>query len=394
MFLVDTELVDSKEATCTEPGYEEYYGVLSFEGQDYVWDKTVEIDPLGHEWKDVTYVWADDNLSVIASAVCGRDASHTAEKTVETSYEVITAPTCEDAGVGRYTAVFSDEPFETQIRDVEIDPAGHAYGEAAYEWSEDNASVTATIVCTKDESHVVTETVEASYEVIVEPTYEEEGLGRFTATFENELFETQTRDVAIPKQEAPQVHLVAPPLVAIYNSANGADIRFDAVEGATEYIIMQKYNGVWSEIKTVKAEDVPKAGSHLKLIDESVKTSYGKGFIYSVAVRDYDGTLLYSKKGLALYRLQQPTIKTIKSSSKGSVTLTWGKVDAHGYEVQYSSDNGKTWTKVPETKNTTLTVTGLKSGTTYVFRIRCQKTNKDRGTTWSEYSKWSSVTVK
>ena len=36
----------------------------------------------------------------------------------------------------------------------------------------------------------------------------------------------------------------------------------------------------------------------------------------------------------------------------------------------------------------------LKKGTKYVFRVRCQKTNKDRGRTWSEYSPWGSVTVK
>ena len=38
--------------------------------------------------------------------------------------------------------------------------------------------------------------------------------------------------------------------------------------------------------------------------------------------------------------------------------------------------------------------TGLKKGTTCVFRIRCQKTNKDRGRTWSQYSAWKKCVVK
>ena len=77
--------------------------------------------------------------------------------------------------------------------------------------------------------------------------------------------------------------------------------------------------------------------------------------------------------------------------------MTWNSVACQGYEVQYATEaNAKAgkWTKMPQTKKTTLTVSGLKKGTKYVFRIRCQKTNKDRGTTWSEYSPWGSVTVK
>ena len=39
------------------------------------------------------------------------------------------------------------------------------------------------------------------------------------------------------------------------------------------------------------------------------------------------------------------------------------------------------------------TVNGLKKGSRYVFRIRCSKTNKDRGTFYSEYSPWMSKTM-
>ena len=189
---------------------------------------------------------------------------------------------------------------------------------------------------------------------------------------------------------APQ-DITVPVMVTIYNSANGADIRWK-VDSSKSYVIMRKENGVWKEIKTVEASKLTKEGSNYKYIDTEVKSNYGKGYIYSVAVRDSKGTLHYDTAGLALYRLAVPKItkaeKKIESNGTMSVTLTWNKVDAHGYEVQYSSDGGKTWTKATEVTGTTQTIKGLDSNKDYVFRMRCQKTNASRGTTWSQYSEW------
>ena len=186
----------------------------------------------------------------------------------------------------------------------------------------------------------------------------------------------------------------APVMVTIYNSANGADIRWKP-DGNSSYVIMRKENGVWKEIKTVKASALEREGGNYKYIDTEVKSNYGKGYIYSVAVKDSKGTLHYDTAGLALYRLAVPKItkaeKKIESNGTMSVTLTWNKVDAHGYEVQYSIDGGKTWKKVTQVTVSKLTIKGLDSSREYVFRIRCQKTNADRGTTWSQYSEWVSV---
>ena len=72
------------------------------------------------------------------------------------------------------------------------------------------------------------------------------------------------------------------------------------------------------------------------------------------------------------------------------------------YDLQYAEyKDGKAGefrsvAALPGFDNLTLstTVSGLKKGSRYVFRIRCSKTNKDRGTYYSEYSKWLSVTIK
>lgn len=187
-----------------------------------------------------------------------------------------------------------------------------------------------------------------------------------------------------------------PKLTAIYNSAKGADIRFKEVSGADAYVIMQKYQGVWSAVTTVSADSLSTENGSLKYIDSSVAANYGKGYIYSVAAMQEGIVSAYSTRGLPLYRLKQPTITSVTGKDSRTVEVKWTKENCHGYEVQYSSDNGKTWTKAPQVKDGTVTVQTievLQSGVTYVFRIRCQKTNKDRGTTWSQYSPWKKCLI-
>ena len=185
---------------------------------------------------------------------------------------------------------------------------------------------------------------------------------------------------------------VKPVLVTIYNSANGADIRWKPDSNKT-YVIMRKENGVWKEVKTVEASSLTKEGGNYKYIDEDVKSSYGKGYIYSVAAKDSNGKAVYDTVGLPLYRLSVPNITSVKVNANNSITVTWNKVDAHGYEVQYSTDGGKTWVKLEQTTDTKVEVKNLKTGQQYIFRVRCQKTNADRGTTWSQYSNWVSAKV-
>ena len=75
----------------------------------------------------------------------------------------------------------------------------HVWGEVTYTWAEDYLSCTAERVCTLDESHIETETNNSTYTVLTEPTFAEDGIGRYTGEFINEAFETQTHDVVIPQ---------------------------------------------------------------------------------------------------------------------------------------------------------------------------------------------------
>ncbi|MDO4416289.1 MAG: Ig-like domain-containing protein, partial [Erysipelotrichaceae bacterium] len=162
-----------------------------------------------HTFGTPSYEWSDDNSKVTAKVSCTECGEEITE-TVNTAYEVIKEAGCEEEGTGRYTAVFANELFETQKKDVTIEATGHAYGTPVYTWSDDNSKVTAKVACTKC-GEEITETVNTAYEVIKEPTVSETGTGRYTASFTNELFETQTKDVQIPKKPDVSITLSVDP---------------------------------------------------------------------------------------------------------------------------------------------------------------------------------------
>ena len=99
-------------------------------------------------------------------------------------------------GTTTYTATFENELFATQTKDVvDIDALGHDYGTPTYEWTADGKSCTATAVCQHNENHIATEDATITDEETVAPTCEVMGITTYTASFENELFATQTKDV-------------------------------------------------------------------------------------------------------------------------------------------------------------------------------------------------------
>lgn len=224
---------------------------------------------------------------------------------------------------------------------------------------------------------------------------------------------------------------------AVYNSAHGADIRWKPIEGIRYYGIWRKRtNPITKKVeeKMIQVIDTnsytTKENGDYKWIDPYLKDKYTDsgnewqgGWVYYITARstgntskayndgkhlDIDGPI--SNK-LNLYRLRNPEIKSVKANGNGKATITWTNVtNAFGYEVQYTLDNGKTWKKVPEViaarwgsngreikepnYKASVTVSGLPKGQTVNFRIRCRKTNANLGTTWSQYSLWTSTTVK
>ena len=230
------------EPNCTEAGgYDEviYCSVCSAELNR----EHKEIPATGHDWTEPTYSWSTDNSEVTASRVCKNDGSHIETETVNTTSEVTKKATCTEPGDTTYTAVFQNAAFAKQTKTVtniaalghalgtpvkenetvptctevggydtvvycvvcgtelsrdhtEIKATGHDWNEPTYTWSDDNAAVTATRVCRNDKSHVETETVSTTVE-IVEAGCTSSGNKTYTASFKNLAFEMQTKTVAI-----------------------------------------------------------------------------------------------------------------------------------------------------------------------------------------------------
>ncbi|MBR6428514.1 MAG: InlB B-repeat-containing protein [Clostridia bacterium] len=114
---------EGHEPTCTEEGFGYRYCTCSEHNSDWYDDvqKNVVIPALGHDWAEPEYVWAEDYpMTCTASRVCVRDAAHSETETAVAVYAVVTEPTYEADGLGRWTAVFENEAFDAQTFDVVI----------------------------------------------------------------------------------------------------------------------------------------------------------------------------------------------------------------------------------------------------------------------------------
>ena len=186
---------------CTEKGERTYTATFAhkcFKPQT----KTEALDPIGHDWGEPEYTWSkqDGSWYCTAKRTCKRDASHVEEETVKASVET-TPATCTEEGESVYTAKFDGDAFEAQTKAEKIAALGHDWAEPEYSWSQKDGSwyCTAKRTCKRDASHVEEETVKAAYKVTTPATTEKEGEGTYTATFENEAFETQTKTESIDK---------------------------------------------------------------------------------------------------------------------------------------------------------------------------------------------------
>lgn len=151
---------------------------------------------------DQKYVWTQEGEDWYCTgyAKCGYCRWPIEEKV---KAEVVVDPaTCLEAGKTSYVAKFSHKCFIQQTKSGDaIDPLGHDWNKPEYVWAKqgDDWYCTAKRVCKRDASHVEEETVKASYEVTTPATVLKEGVGTYTATFENTAFETQTKTEPIAK---------------------------------------------------------------------------------------------------------------------------------------------------------------------------------------------------
>ncbi len=204
-----------QSASCTEDGCIEHWYCTECEGyftdaeaEHEITEEQVIIKALGHKWSS----W---EMTVEPTDETEGEEQRTCLRCGETQTSAIPvghlhklkkvepkAPDCTHPGNIEYWVCekcgcfFEDDISGVEITEEEVMIAalGHDWGEPEYIWAEDNRTVTASRACKRDGCDgKETETVDTEIEVITAATCTEAGEGRYTATFENEAFEAQSK---------------------------------------------------------------------------------------------------------------------------------------------------------------------------------------------------------
>ena len=187
-------------ATCSFNGIDRYtwktttYGTFSFD---------VTIPKTGHSYTDTVTppTCTEQGYTTHTCSRCGDSYRDSYVDALGHSFGAWThnkAPTCTEKGEETRTC---SRCSYTETRDIAA--TGHNWNNPVYAWADDNGSVTASRTCKTDYSHIEVETVNTTWEVTKEATYDEEGEITYTAAFQNTAFATQTKIVKTPKLEKP-----------------------------------------------------------------------------------------------------------------------------------------------------------------------------------------------
>ena len=276
---------------------------------------------------DITIPASVTNIGQDAFAGCGRLKNVTYNGTEEqwTAIEIAT---------GNEDLLNAEISFYSPVHE-------HSWSETVYVWADDNQSVTATRVCLDDETHIETETVQTEYKVIKEPTVTEEGEGLYTAMFENEAFEVQTKTVAIPMIPDNEERIIL--------AQKGKNGSYTATMYGKQYIVDPKYatdaglSGITYKSKKPKIASIDANG---KL---TLKAA-GKTTITVTAIQEIQkGKKIKKKKVTASIALTvvDPTIPTKIAIEQGTTLKVYlGKPEVQltaSAEPANTASNAVTW---------------------------------------------------
>lgn len=175
-------------------------------------------------------------------------------------------------------------------------------------------------------------------------------------------------------------YLATPKLTGISNVYGGVNIKWGKVRGAEKYRVYRKTgSGSWVKIADTTA---------LSYTDKKAKS--GAAYSYCVKCLSGDGTYFTGvmKSSMKSIRyIAAPVPKKCVVGLKG-IKLTWGAVKgAAKYRVFIKS--GSIWKKLADTKSRSYTYTGVKSGATYTFTIRCISANGKSYTSGYNTNGWA-----
>ena len=166
-----------------------------------------------------------------------------------------------------------------------------------------------------------------------------------------------------------------PQITKLENTSNGIKISWNKVAGVYGYRLYYKYPGKdWKRFKDTTATSFTDTG-----------VSAGRTETYTIRCIDSNGNTFsgYNSDGWSKkYEPVAPTITKLEKASNG-VKISWNPVaGVYGYRLYYKYP-GQDWKRFKDTAGTSFTDTGVKSGRTETYTIRC--IDKD-GNTISGYN--------
>jgi hypothetical protein len=194
----------TEDPTCEGSGKTTYTATVTFNGNTYIDQKEVTINPTGHSYEFVDFNWSYNESTKVWSATvanfkCANDPTHTATAEATVTSETVEA-ICEADGSITYTATATFEGNTyTDEKVVVLPMLHHNWGDATYTWVKDGDQykVTALRVCAnKPTEHQQTETVTTTSEITASSGCESQGTLVYTAVFHTP-FATQTKEEAI-----------------------------------------------------------------------------------------------------------------------------------------------------------------------------------------------------
>lgn len=176
-------------------------------------------------------------------------------------------------------------------------------------------------------------------------------------------------------------YLATPEITGFEGSAQGVNIRWNAVDGAAKYRVYYKGRNGWTRMATTDKSSY---------LDTDV--SYGSTYTYTVrCVDDADSKFIsdFNNNGWKYtYYLDAPQITGFKSTGKG-VEISWDKVSgAEKYRVYYKNRNGN-WVKMGESSGTTFIDDDVKVGSTYTYTVRCLNNSLTKFTSGYDPDGWT-----
>lgn len=405
------------EPTCEEPGSAIITATVEFNGKTYTDEKEVFVEPLGHDW-EVTWYWYDED-SAVAYLLCKNDGTEKAMLAKVTTEK--TDATCTEAGVSNQVATIEiDGQVFKDYKTTELPIVPHSFENQDVVWTKTDDGYTATASrkcseCGVEES----ETVTANYDVIKEPTIREKGIGVYTAVFEDEDFETATKEVEIETlapdyEDAVYVWSEDLTTVTATRVAKNGDEEDTVTEiaevtssetkapscsanGETTYVAEFENELFAKQEKTIaNIEKLPhtygtpiwswtpaaKGGytANIKLVckvcgevetcDAEVTSEKQGDVTLYTAVAVVDGVEYMSELTAKNNQVAKNPVVTYEAG-EGAVKLNWEAVDGAEKYAVLGYQSGK-WVKLGEGYSNSYTLDGLKAGKEYQVAVICK----------------------